>query len=313
MKRTRLGTLIGILILLSNAAQAETVRIGTMTEGTLSHAAGATLAMVLSEQAGIDARLRPGAGEAGLLTAIDRGEIDFGVADVAVSAEGYLGRGRFAGDPLEDLRVTAVLYPLRTALFVRADSGIDSLAELANKRITHGFEAMGTAEVVLDALLANGGLGDGDFGRVPVPTVLEGADRFEDGGADAFFFAVGAEKVAELDASVGVRMLSASDDAAAVERMKRVFPYGYLMPVVPDPAFAGVTERGFALGYDTLLLTGAHVSDALAAEVAEGLAGNKAALAAALGPFAAFDPERMVRNSVPVPYHDGITAWYEAR
>lgn len=313
MIRKAMGALLAICALGWTAAQAETVGIGTMAAGTLSHSTGSTIAKVLNEEAGLQSRVQPNTGETVILPLIDNGEFDFGIANVLEGAEAYLGHGQFDGNALENLRIAAVLYPLRTALFVRKDSGIETIADLEGKRITHGFPAMGTVEVVLDALLANGGLEDGDYEKVLVPNVIKGADAFVNGRADAFFFAVGAGKVSEVDASVGIRMLSGVDEPEAVERMNEVFPYGYLLEVQPNPAFAGVLEPGFVLAYDNLLLTGTHVSDELAGKVAKGLYENKEALAAGFKPFLAFNPENVVKDDMPVPFHDGVRAWYESR
>ena len=58
------------------------------------------------------------------------------------------------------------------------------------------------------AMLATGGLTEKDIKPVLVPNVIRSADDFASGAADTFFFAFGAPKVREVDATVGgIRVL----------------------------------------------------------------------------------------------------------
>ena len=304
---------LAVGMLAGQAALADTVGIATMSQGTLGFSTGSAIAKVINEKLGLETRVQPNTGETVLMPLVNQGESDFGIVNVLEAAEAYNGQGHFEGNPQTNLRIESVLFPIRVAIFVPADSDIMTIADLKGKRLTTGFSAMGTIDRVLNSVLANGGIGLEDVVPVPVPNVIKGAEQFLNGRADAFFFAVGAAKVAEVDASIKLRVLPMSDDAAATERMNAVFPYGYATKVPPLPNFAGVSEPTFVLGYDYLLLVGAHVSDETAAQVAEGLANNKQALAEAFPLFNGFDPAGIVKADMPLPYHPGVEAWNKAR
>jgi len=298
---------------LAPSAHAETVGVGTMAQGTVSFSTGSVLAKVMNEKMGLEARVQPNSGETVLVPLINNGELDFGIANILEAVEAYQGVNDFAGRPQKNLRIAAVLYPLRTALFVRKDSGITKTADLRGKRVTFGFSAMGTINTVMKSLLANSGLTENDIKPVLVPNVVKGAEQFLNGRADAFFFAVGAAKVSEVNASIPLRALPMEDSPEAVKRFNDIFPDGYLFEVPPLPNFAGVLQPTKVLAYDNLLLTGTHVSDDLAKAVAAGLAQHKDALAAGFPLFRGLDPNRIYLEGTRVPFHPGVAAWAKSR
>ncbi len=313
MKHTAFSALVALSMTASASAWADTVGLGTMSQGTLSFSTGSVIARVINDKAGLETRVQPNTGETVLIPLVDQGELDFGIANVLEGGDAFNGEFAFKGSPQKNLRIASVLYPLRVALFVRADSDIQSIDDLAGKRVTHGFSAMGSLDRVLGAVLANGGLADGEFKKVLVPNVVKGAEQFLNGRADAFFFAVGAAKVAEVDASVKIRVLPLGDNAAAVDRMHEVFPSSYLAKVPPLPNFAGVTEPTFVLAYDNLLLTATHVPDETVKKVVAGLAAYKKDLIAGFPLFRGLDPDKLVKPDMPLPFHSGSMDWAKNR
>ena len=302
-----------IVILVAQHAKADTVGLGTMSQGTLSFSTGSVIAKVLNGKAGLEARVQPNTGETVLIPLVNQGELDFGIANVLEGGDAFNGEFSFSGIKQDKLRIAAVLYPLRVAYFVRADSDIKSIADMRGKRVVSSFAAMGSLNRVAGAILANGGLSEADIVPVPVPNVIKGAEQFLNGRADVFFFAVGAAKVAEVDASIKIRVLPLSDERDAVARMHTVFASSYLAKVPPLPNFAGVSEPSNVLAYDNLLLTGTHVADETVVKVLKTLAGNKDDLIAGFPLFRGLNPDKLVKEGMPLPFHDGATAWSKSR
>lgn len=313
MKALVTGIAAVLAVALAPSAHAGTVGVGTMAQGTVSFSTGSVIAKVMNEKMGLEARVQPNSGETVLVPLINNGELDFGIANILEAVEAYRGENDFAGRPQENLRIAAVLYPLRTAVFVRKDSDIKRAADLKGKRVTFGFSAMGTINTVMKSLLANAGLTEKDIKPVLVPNVVKGAEQFLNGRADAFFFAVGAAKVSEVNASIPLRALPMEDSPEAVKRFNDIFPDGYLFEVPPLPNFAGVLKPTKVLAYDNLLLTGTHVSDETAKAVAQGLAEQKAALAAGFPLFRGLDPNRIYMEGTRIPFHPGVEAWAKSR
>lgn len=299
----------GLLVTLA-PAQAQQIGIGTMGQGTAGYGMGAAIAKVLADKAGMRARVQPASGTSAYVPLIDGGEIDLGVANIIEAKEALTGTGAFEGRKQERIRVAAVLYPFRSGFFVRKDAPMKTMVDLRGKTIAYGYSAQVTLKSVTDAFLANGGLTSADVKHVLVPNVVRGADEFVAGRADAGFFALGAGKVTEANASVGgIRFLAMDDSPAAVARMQKVLPEAYIVTVQPAPGLAGIEAPTKLMAYDYVLLVGAHVKDAVVAKIVETLAGSKAELAASFAGFRGFDPARMAKT-LPVAYHPGAIAAY---
>ncbi|NCO16058.1 MAG: TAXI family TRAP transporter solute-binding subunit [Alphaproteobacteria bacterium] len=289
------------------------IGVGTMSQGSISFSTGSVIAQMMTERLGLQARVLPNSGETTLIPLLDAGELDFGVANALEAAEAVEGLGGFQGAPMRNLRVAAALFPLRVALFVRADSDIHSIADLRGERVTAGFSAMASITAMLEAVLATGDLTLADVTPVLAPNVVVGADLFTDGRADAFFFAVGAAKVAEVNAAAAVRIVPVADDAAALARMQAIFPEAYVTNVAPAPGLVGVSDATPVMAFDNLLLTNAATPDAVVRAVVAGLAAEKAALTAGFPLFRGLDPAALHKPGLRAPFHPATVAWAAGR
>jgi uncharacterized protein len=294
---------------LAMPAQSQQIGIGTMGQGTAGYSMAAAIAKVLSDKAKISVRVQPAGGTSQFVPLIDSGELDFGVVNIIEAKEALTGTGAFEGKKQAGIRMAAVLYPFRNGMFVRNDSPLKSTADLKGARITYGYTSQLTLKAITDAYLANGGVTIADAKQVMVPNVLRGADEIVAGRADATVFALGAGKVAEVNATVGIRFLQLDDSAAAVARMQKVLPEAYIITVNPSPALAGIVGPTKTMAYDYVFLAGKHVKDEMVAKVVEVLAENKAALVENFGAFAGFDPAKMAKT-LPVEYHPGAVGYY---
>ena len=310
LRRALPAAVLGVALHLPGVASAQQVGVGTMAQGTLGYSIGSAIAKVLADN-GLNARVQPAGGTSAYLPLLESGELDLGIANVVETTEAMAGEGPFAGRKLGNLRAVSVLFPFRVGLFVRADSGIQTIADLRGKSVTYGYVSQVTIRRVVDALLANGGLTAADIQPVLVPNVVRGATDFAAGKADAAFFAIGAGKVAEVDASVGgVRFLPLETSPAAAQALTALVPEAYIGTVKPGKNLAGIPAPTPTMMYDYVLLAGAHVKPETIARIVEVLNANKDALAASLGAFNAFDPSRMAKD-LPVLWHEGAQAAYQ--
>ena len=302
-----------LCVLAGPAAHAGPLALGTMSPGTASYASGAVIGRVLHERQGLSIGVHPYGGETVLMALLETAELDFAIASVIEAGDAFAGRGAYAGAPQTRLRVAAVLFPLQVALFVRADSDIHRLADLAGRRVASGFAAMASIDRMRVAILANGGLDADAVVPVPVPNVMSGAEQFLAGRADAFFFAIGAAMVREVEASVRLRVLPLDDDRQALARMRAVFADGYPSRVVAAPGLAGVSAPTSALTFDNLLLSAEHVRARTVANVLGALAGHTAELGAGFAPLGALGADRLLKPGLPLPLHDGALLWQQTR
>lgn len=291
----------------NGAALAQTYGIATMQPGTLNHTSGSAIAKVLKEKAGLNALVQPTAGETTLIPMVGRAEADMGIANIAEVVN--VTRATAGATHQPDLRLIGSIHALRVAFFVRKDSDMKTIADLKGKRVTVGYSAMRTIDVLVGAMFAAGGFAHGDVKPVPVPNVIRGADDFLSGSADTFMFAFGAPKVREVDATVGgIRALEIPEAGMAAAR--KIFEYGYLSEVNPGPVFVGVPQKMKVYSYDNMLFTNAKVKDEIVYKIIETLDKNAADVVAIQPAMRGFSAAGLYKK-YDIPYHSGALKYFK--
>ena len=284
-------------------AGAQTYGFATLPPGTLNHTTASAVSKVLKEKAGLNVLVQPTAGDNVIIPMVARGEAEIGIAnapEIAAAIEG----GRFA-----DVRLIGAIHPLRTAFFVRKDAPMRTVADLKGKKVALGYSAMRTIDVLSRAMLASGGLTEKDVQAILVPNVVRSADDFLSGAADMFFFAFGAPKVREVDATVGgIRVLEIAE--GGMEAARKISPYGYLLDANPGPVFIGVEKTMKVYSFDNVLLTSAKVPDAFIQKVIETLEQNKADLVAVQPVLREFSGAGLYKK-YDMPYHPGALKYFK--
>jgi TRAP transporter TAXI family solute receptor len=297
-----------VALALAPAASAQTIGLATMQPGTLNNSTGAAIAKVIQQKLNLQTRIQPQAGESVMLPLINSGEIEFGIVNILEAVEAHEGTAR-AGRQ-SNLRVVAAIHPLRVAFFAKKDAGIKTIADLKGKRAPLGFSAMRTIDNLAQAALAAGGLTTSDVRPVLVPNVIRSADDFMAGNADVFFFAMGAGKVSEADASVGgIRAVDIPNTPESLAAAQKIFKYLYFSQLSPRPGLTGVTEPVNILTYDNLLVTSASVKDDVIYKILDTLATSKADLVAG-APWLAETSVEGYHKQYPVPYHPAAVRYF---
>src|SRR5262245_24414091 len=281
---------------------AQTFGLATMQPGSLNHTTASAIAKVVKEKAGVNALVQPTAGETVIIPIVGRGETEFGLANaLEVSVVNENNR-------LPDLRLIGVLHPLPTAYFVRKDSSMRSMADLKGKKVVWGFSAQRTIDIVARGLLATVGLTDKDITPVLVPNVVRGADDFMAGAVDTFYFAFGAPKVREVDATVGgIRALEVPESGMAEAR--KFYADGYLAPATPGPFYIGVEKPMGVYTWDNLIFTNAKVKDEVVYKLIEAMVKNRDDLVAVQPALRGFRPE-VIYKKFSTPYHPAALKYF---
>ena len=292
---------LAALALSAGAATAQTYGVATMQPGTLSHTTGSAIAKVLKEKGNFNALVQPTAGKSTLIPLVGRGEADLGIANIFEVAKAKVAN--------PDLRLIGSIHALRVAFWVRKSAPMKTIADLKGKRIPLGYSAMRTINSLSRAILATGGLSEKDVVPVLVPNVIRDAEDFVAGSSDILFFAFGAPKVREVDATVGgIRALEIPESGMAAS--KKFFPYGYLTKAVPNPFFIGVEKPMSVYSYDNMLFTNAKVKDDVVYKMIETLANNKTDLVAVQPALREFDAAGMYK-AYDLPYHPGALKYFK--
>ncbi|MEO0359612.1 MAG: TAXI family TRAP transporter solute-binding subunit [Pseudomonadota bacterium] len=309
--RTLQAALAGAL--LAGAAEAQVSSIATPPQGSVWNTMSSVMAGQARESADLRMVVQPYGGNAQMMQAVDGALAEFSLNDVNDVISAVEGAGEYdRAHP--NLRVVARINPFPVGLYVRADSGMTSVADLKGKSVPSGWDGFPIARSHISAILAAGGLTWDDVDKVPVPELIRGSDDMASGRVDSAFFAVGGPKVAEVDASIGgVRFLGveASDDALAAIRAVR--PAFYFTEVAPAPPRVGVVEPTTFVTWDNVLVAGAHVPEETVGDLLTVLFDEADAIGAAYPPLRALDLETAYRAYPGLDYHPGAASFFESR
>jgi uncharacterized protein len=292
------------LVLSSSVASAQKpYGFATLPAGTLNYRTAAAISKVLKDKAGMNVLVQPTAGDQVIIPMVSRGEADIGISNAMEVHDGYEKEG------FKDLRIIGAAHALRVGFFVTKNSGMTKIADLKGKRVPTGFSAMRALEPTVRAMLATAGLTEKDIKPVLVPNVIRSADDFTNGAADCFYFAFGAPKVREVDATVGgIRMVEI--DPKGMAAAQKIEKWGYLTKIKPGPAFVGVDHPMEVYSFDNLLFTSSKASDDFVYKVLDALVKNKSDLVAiqpVLGEFSA----AFAYKKYDVPYHPGALKYFK--
>lgn len=296
--------LVASATLMVGTAAAQTFSLGTSQPGGSVH----NLSLAIAEaalDAGLDLRVTPFNSTTQALPLVAAGELTFGLANAYELQMAATGSVVFEGRPMEALRLVTPLYPFRMSLMVRPDSGIDSFADLAGRRVPSGFGTTATGEFLVGGMLSAGGISYDDVERVTVSSFGDMRDAFEADRIDAMITILGSGRDAQIaDRLGGVRVLSLPGDAAAQARMQAFVPVARAEAALASEGITGLGEDVFALTYDYYLYTAADTPDAVVATLLAAIVAGRDGITDLVPPFAWFAPGQTVAP-IGIDYHPG--------
>ncbi|WP_010137254.1 TAXI family TRAP transporter solute-binding subunit [Oceanicola sp. S124] len=299
------------LVLTAGIAQADPLGIVTAKQGSSTYNLGLAMAKAGAEIGGLDLRPVPYQSTSQGSTFVNSGEVAFGLENSVAVGTAYLGKDKFAGNALENVRLVARLLPLRMSLGVRADSEIQSVADLRGKRLPSGFGAAVTGEMLVQAMLATEGLAYDDVKRVRVSNFTTMAETFAAGDLDAYIFVIGSPRDEKISQQVGgLRALDLSDSSEALAGVHRFLPVASLFDLAPDPAIQDIDTETTILQYDYFVYTSADTDDETVTALLRSLHGGKAMMEDSVASLRWFDPEAM-NPAIGVPYHPAAVAFFQ--
>lgn len=310
-------TLIGLSVLAAFAATpvyAQPVAFASLPPGSLLNSQTQAMAKVIQDNSDLQVRVVTFSGDVQAYDALSSGQAEFFLDAIHVTLEATQGKGVFEGRPRPNLMIANRLLPFYSGMLVRKDSPYTSISQLKGKKVSSGFSAHAALISISEALMANAGMGWKDIDGVATVNVIRAADDFAAGRVDAFAVAVGAPKVREISAAVGgVRFLPLENSPAGLAALQKVRPNDHIASLSPSPATVGVEQPTNLMATDLIIVAGKHVKPEAVAKFLKALNENKAALAAIHPSFGAFEPEKMYRPYVGVPYHPAAEAFYKSK
>ena len=292
----------------SNPAGAQQLNIGTNPVGSLYYAAGATLAKILSER--VKTTVQPHAGSSIVLSLVDNGEVQLGLASMNEARLAYRGKKPFLPAPKE--RLLSIMFPLFGGMIVRNDSPIRTIGDLKGKKLAGEFKAQLTVLHLNGAVLAGAGLTWNDVQVTPVPNIINGSQLLVENRIDSIYFAVGPAKLREIDATIpgGVRFLPIVGTADGLKKMASHTP-GTFARELPKGVSPALKANTLLQGFENYLFASSDMSDATAGKLVRALHDMETNIQKSAPFFRQFSRKSMAKTNATIPFHKAAVKAYK--
>lgn len=308
-KLTSMATLIGCLS--SQTVSAQIVSFATPPQGSVWNTMSNSIANLSRSKTNFNSIVQPYSGNKAMMDAIDQKQSEFAINDVNDVIVAYKGEADYRDKARKSLRVVMRISPQPIGIFVKSDSGIDSISDLKNKRVAAGWNAFPLGRSHMTAMMSTSGVTWSDVDQVLVPDLIRAADALASGRLDATFFAVGGPKVAEVNASLGgVKFLPVDNSSEALQAMTSVRPAFYFSEVKPAKHIAGLSEPMNMVTWDNVLVTGSHVPEEVVYEMVKTVLGNKEELVKLFPGFKGMNLNAPAPTYPDVVYHPGAARYF---
>ena len=293
----------------NDAPARQFLSMGTAPPGGAFFVVGSALAEVVNETGGgfgysVTAEATSGSQEN--IRRLASGELDFALSNAAITF--FAMRGSEGWDRAYPVRSVMTLAP-NVALFVtQASSGITTLDDLRDRRVTVGPAGAGF-EYFVEPLLEAHGVTYDDFSPLNA-TQQAAVDMLTDGSADATFLggAVPTASITQAAASMELTFIPFGDD----EKQGLIDEYLFFRPAtIPAETYRGQTEPFDGLDVGSMhVITSADAPDDLVYNVTRLLYENRALVVEKHAAGRAINPNNVVRDT-GTEFHPGAIRFYE--
>lgn len=287
------------------------VPIFTPRQGGTAYIIGGGIANLLSENVeGVQASVEATTGTQEMVQRLEErrqnGQPAFTVMDSAGTQAAYEGREPYETEYTE-LRALSFAHAADLYMVTRADSGIDSYADLEGKRVGVGGPGSPT-NILSTQTMAAHGVEEGEYQAefLGYEDVVNGLSNGSiDAGVLAGSYPVSA--FTELGAQQDIQILPVDEEV--LTSMVEENPYFYATEVEAG-AYDDVSEDVPILGFGVILATHSEVPDDLVASVMETIFDNHDRLVQVHGAAAEMTPENAAQG-VGIPFHPAAAEYLE--
>lgn len=292
---------------LTSSISAQTLRFGSGQQGSQNYAVNAALAQAIDTQTDLDVTVQSFGGATAYLPLVNSGDLDVAAVVMPDAGDAIRGEGPFKGMAQDNIALVSPLLSSPVGLLVRADAGIEAIADLKDKRVAWGVPAQASLLPYFRGALANGGLSPDDVRTVPVSSVANGVQALVNGSVDATLFALRGGAVVEADSALGgVAWLPFDDSEEAVARMQALAPEAYIYDVPENAGIVGADRAFKTMAYDYVMVARKDLDGDVVVKIAELIKGKTAEVAASNSILSSMSEDTVTRAYPGVPFHDAV-------
>jgi TRAP transporter TAXI family solute receptor len=254
---------------------------------------------------------RPGLGSVFNINAVNHGLLDLGVAQSDSSWQATNGTGDWEKKgAMAKLRSLFSMQTDPVLLVTRADTGIESVADLKGRRVNLGTAGSPERNHAVDVLRALGFDPETDLeplGLTPADALLALAN----GSIDALFETAGSPSSALSETAQDTPVRVVPIDSRAIRKFVTNSPH-YVDDKVAAGSYPGITQPLATIGVKATVVASADLDEQVAYDVVAAMFANLDRVRAAHPAFAALEPKQMLRG-LAAPLHPGAARYYRER
>lgn len=285
------------------------ISMGTAPVGGAFPVVGGAICDVLNQHPGTIAwKLNPKGtkGSQENIRRLQQGDLELGMSNAAISY--FAARGEAGWGKKYDIRAIATLAPNVAMFITRADSGINSIADLKGKRVITGPAGAGF-QMFIEPILIEHGLQWSDITSLNA-TQSGAVDQLADGSADAAFLggAVPTGSITQAASTFAVHFIPFDE----VKRQALIEKYPFFHPAtIKGGTYKGLDDDYQGLNVGSMhVITSADQSDDLIYQVTKAIWENREEIAEQHPAGRALNPANVARDT-GIEYHPGAVRFYQ--
>lgn len=307
MKKILALALLLVMVLMTLAScGGATMTMGTGGTAGTYYGYGGILGSQIKSAAGINVNVVSTDGSKANILGIDAGNYQLGTVQSDVMAYAWAGSRSFATEgEIQSFRVVGGLYAEAVQL-VTMDPTIQSVADLAGKKVSIGAAGSGVYFNAIDVLEAAGLSEDDIFAQYQ--SFADSADALKDGKIDAAFIVAGPPTPAITELFTSNTAYLVPIDGAVAEALQTACPY-YTVHSIPAGTYPGQTAAVNTVTVKATLIVSASASDDDVYNLTKAIFDNIEAITAAHAKGA----ELSIANAtsgMTAPFHAGAARYF---
>lgn len=261
---------------------------------------------------GLRCAARPAEGSVGNVAALAAGETDLAIIQSDTEADAVAGGGVFEGrPPFAGLRALMSLHAEPLVIVARADAGIQSLEDLAGRRVALGPEGSGTRGLAGELVRALGWPREAIAAAPALPVEAQGPALCA-GEIDAFAYAVGQPALAIQEAANACDVRLVPVEGAAVATLLAAHP-ALVATTIPGGLYRGNPTPTPSLGPVARLVARADLPDDVVEVLLAGIYDDFGVLTGLHPALAMLEMRSSADAGRSAPLHPAAAAFYRSR
>jgi TRAP transporter TAXI family solute receptor len=253
---------------------------------------------------------RPALGSVFNIRSIQRGLLNYGVAQSDRVWQAANGTKDWKGKPDKGLRTVFSVHPEAIMLVTRKDTGIKTIADLKGKRVNIGNPGSGQRGNALDVLRLSGIDKDKDI-KAEGLQQNEANRALVDKKIDAFFYTIGVPWGGGLEIANSTAIDIVPVNTAPIQKLVADNPY-YVMTAIPGGTYKGVDKDVPTYAVKATFVTGEKEPADSVYQVVKTIFENLDTLRNSYANFKNLQPKDMLKG-LSAPMHPGAVKYYKEK